>query len=99
MLKEGKTHDYMRIVQGFAKFNALICSNPWCATLFAWLPKSPAAEALFTFAKDRVKERMPLGQAPTDIFSKLLEDDRVSKKKHDDLELILESLMLSIGGM
>ena len=98
MLKNGKQHDYMTIVQGFAKFNALVCTIPWCSTLFAWMPKTKSAEGLFTFARERVAERLPLGKGPPDIFSTLLVEDRVSRRKYNDLELILESLMLSIGG-
>jgi hypothetical protein len=45
-------HDYMRIMQGFAKFNAIICTTQWCATIFSWLPKAETAPALFTFARD-----------------------------------------------
>ncbi|KAI9743076.1 MAG: hypothetical protein M1818_003371 [Claussenomyces sp. TS43310] len=99
MLKNGKEHDYMTIVQGFAKFGALISTIPWCSSLFAWLPKSEAAEGLFTFATERVKERLPLGDSPPDVFSTLLAEDRVTKKRYIEPELVLESLMLSIGVM
>jgi cytochrome P450 len=98
MLKHGKEHYYMTIVQGFAKFNALNCTIPWCGTMFAWLPRDKSAEALFTFAKDRVAERLPLGTIIPDIFSSLLVSDRSTKKKYSEKYLILESLMLSIGG-
>jgi len=99
MLKNGKEHDYMTIVQGFAIFNALVCSIPWCGSIFAWLPRDKSAEGLFTFAKDRVKERLPLGKSVDDIFSYLLNPDRVTKKSYTERHLILESLMLTIGGL
>jgi len=98
MLNTGTQNDAMTIVQGFAQFNAQVCTIPWCSTLFAWLPKDPKAEGLFTFAKERVKERLPLGTSRDDVFTHLLREDRVSKKKYNELELILESLMLTIGG-
>lgn len=98
MLKNGKEHDYMTIVQGFAIFGGMISTIPWIATIFAWLPKHKDAEGLFTFARERVKERLPHGQNVEDIFSNLLVEDRVTKKKYTEPELVVESLMLSIGG-
>lgn len=71
---------------------------PWIATIFAFLPRAKAAEGLFSFARERVKERLPLGQTVKDIFSYLLVEDRPSKKKYTEPELVLESLMLSIAG-
>ncbi|OCK75223.1 cytochrome P450, partial [Lepidopterella palustris CBS 459.81] len=98
MLKSGTQNNAMTIVQGFAQFNALICTIPWCATLFAWLPKAKLAEDLFTFAKERVKERLPLGKSRADIFTHLLAEDRVSKKKYNNLELILETFLTVLIG-
>ncbi|KAF2802338.1 cytochrome P450 [Mytilinidion resinicola] len=98
MINTGTANDAMNVVQGFTRFNSLVCTIPWCSTLFAWFPKDPKAEGLFTFAKERVKQRLPLGTTRDDIFTHLLREDRVSKKKYSDLELILESLMLTIGG-
>ncbi|KAF2802071.1 cytochrome P450 [Mytilinidion resinicola] len=98
MLKHGKEHDYMTIVQGFAVFGGMISTIPWIATTFAYIPRNKAAEGLFTFAKERVKERLPLGQTVKDVFSYLLVEDRVTKKKYSEPELVVESLMLSIGG-
>jgi len=66
--------------------------------LIAWLPKDKDAEGLFKFAKERVRKRLPEGRSRTDVFSHLLVEDRVTKKKYSNLELILESLMLTIGG-
>lgn len=42
----------MTIVQGFAKFNALICTIPWCTSLFAWLPQAEGADFDIEFAPD-----------------------------------------------
>jgi cytochrome P450 family 628 len=52
------------------------------------------AEGLFRFARERVKERLPLGQSVKDVFSYLLVEDRVSKK-YTEPELVVKSLMLS----
>jgi cytochrome P450 len=98
MLKHGKEHDYMTIIQGFAVFGGMLSTIPWIATLFAYIPRNKAAEGLFTFAKERVKERLPLGQSVKDVFSYLLAEDRVTKKKYTEPDLVVESLMLSIGG-
>ena len=61
MLEDGKSHDYMKIVQGYAHTNALICTIPWIASLFPWLPKLEAVEKLYRFARERVAVRLPLG--------------------------------------
>ena len=98
MLKHGKEHDYMTIIQGFAVFGGMVSTIPWIGTIFAWIPRHKMAENLFTFAKERVKERLPLGESVKDIFSYLLVEDRVTKKKYTEPELVVESLMLSIGG-
>jgi hypothetical protein len=98
MLKDGKSHDYMKIVQGYAHTNALICTIPWIASIFPWLPKLEAVEKLYRFARERVMVRLPLGQTPTDIFSYLLREDRVSKRKYTQKELDIECVALVIGG-
>lgn len=98
MIKEGKKHDFMVLVQGYAMFNTLICTIPWCGTIFSWLPKSEAAEGLFSFAKQRVQSRLPLGQSRTDVFSHFLNEDRITKKKYTEKELELEAINLTLGG-
>lgn len=98
MLKKGKAHDFMTIVQGFAKANALTCTIPWFGALFAWIPKAPSVTALFKFAHERVAERLPLGCEPTDVFSQLLVEDKVTKRSYNKKELVHESFMLTIAG-
>jgi hypothetical protein len=98
MLKNGKEHDYMTDVQGFAVFGGMVSTIPWIATIFAYLPRREMAGGLFRFARESVKERLPLGQSVKDVFSYLLVEGRVSKKKYTEPELVVESLMLSIGG-
>jgi hypothetical protein len=39
MLEDGKSHVHMKIVQGYAHTNALVCTIPWIASIFPWLPK------------------------------------------------------------
>ena len=98
MLKEGQNHEYMKIVQGFANFNSLICTIPWIGSAFAYAPRNEGAESLFKFARERVAERLPFGKARSDVFTHLLAEDRVSKKKYDRDELVRESFMLTIAG-
>jgi len=98
MLTDGKTHDYMKIVQGYAHMNGLICSIPWIAAVFPYLPKPKAFERLYQFARDRVSERLPLGTGPSDIFSHFLREDRVTKKKYKRKDLDVECVSLIIGG-
>jgi hypothetical protein len=61
MVENGGIYHYMQIVQGFAKFNAIISPIPWCATILSWLPKAEAATALFNLARDPVAARLPKG--------------------------------------
>jgi hypothetical protein len=82
MLENGKSHDYMKIVQGYAHANVLICTIPWIAFIFPWLSKLEVVEKLYRFARERVMVRLPLGQTPTDIFSYLLGENRVPKRKY-----------------
>jgi len=98
MLTDGKTHDYMKIVQGYAHTNALICTIPWIAAIFPYLPKPKAVEGLYQFARDRVSERLPRGTDAPDIFSHLLQEDRVTKNKYSRKELDVECVALVIGG-
>jgi hypothetical protein len=39
MLEDGKSHVHMKIVQGYAHTNSLVCTIPWIASIFPWLPK------------------------------------------------------------
>jgi len=71
-----------------------VSTIPWIGTIFAYLPRHEMAEGLFRFARERVKERLPLGQSVKDVFSYLLVEDRVSKK-YTEPELVVKSLMLS----
>ncbi|OCK79910.1 cytochrome P450 [Lepidopterella palustris CBS 459.81] len=98
MLQGGASSDYMRIVQGFANFNSLICTIPWCSTVFAYLPKAKGAEALFRFAAEQVKSRLPLGTSRKDAFSYLLGEDRVTRRSYNKQQIVLEALNLIIGG-
>ncbi|OCK85373.1 cytochrome P450 [Lepidopterella palustris CBS 459.81] len=98
MLEDGKTHDYMKIVQGYAVANALICTIPWIASIFPWLPKLEAVESLYRFARKRVIDRLPFGEKPTDVFSYLLREDRVTKQKYTQKQLDVECVALIIGG-
>lgn len=43
--------------------------------------------------------RLPLGKTPTDIFSYLLKEDRVTKRKYTQKEPNIECVALVIGGM
>ena len=99
MLKEGSSHDYMRIVQGFAYFNALVCTIPWSGSLFAWFPKNQDAQGLFDFTGDRTRKRLSFSQSKKDIFAHFLVPDRVTKKKLNNIELELEAFEVIIGGM
>jgi hypothetical protein len=98
MLEDGKSHDHMKIVQGYAHTNALVCTIPWIASISPWLPKLEAVENLYRFAGERVAVRLPLGSTPTDIFSYLLREDRVTKRKYTQKELNIECVTLVIGG-
>jgi len=98
MLENGESHDYMKIVQNFAQASALIGTIPWIVSFFPWLPKLEGVEKLFRFTKERVTARIPLGDIPTDIFSYLLREDRVTKRKYTQMELNRECVSLVIGG-
>lgn len=98
MLEDGKTHDYMRIVQGYAHTNALICQIPWVAAIFPYLPKVEAVEALYRFSRERVMARLPFGRDPPDVFSYFLGEDRVTKQKFTEKQLGAECASLIIGG-
>jgi hypothetical protein len=75
--------------------NALICTVPWVALIFPYLPK---LEALYWFAWEKVISRLPMGQQPADVFSYLLQDDRVTKNKFTQSQLDVECVALIIGG-
>jgi hypothetical protein len=98
MLEDGKSHDYMQLVQGFSHQNALVCTIPWCTSIFSWLPPLEAMNKLFLFAAKQVAARLPHGQTPTDIFSHLLKEDRMTKRKYTTRELNIECVALVIGG-
>jgi cytochrome P450 len=98
MLEDGKAHDYMKIVQGYAQTNALICQIPWVAAIFPYLPKVEAVEALYRFSRERVMARLPFGRKPPDVFSYFLDEDRVTKQKFSQKQLGAECASLIIGG-
>jgi hypothetical protein len=89
----------MKIVQGYAHTNALICAIPWIASIFPWLPKPGVVEKPYRLVRERVMVGLPLGQTLTDIFSYLLREDRVSKRKYTQRELDIECVALVIRGM
>lgn len=98
MLEDGEAHDYMKIVQGYARTNALICQIPWCAAIFPYFPKVEAVEALYRFSRERVMARLPFGKKPLDVFSYFLGEDRVTKRKFSEKQLGAECASLIIGG-
>jgi hypothetical protein len=98
MVRSGEIHDFMRIVQGFMRFMAMVSTIPWSSALFGLLPKNKDSNMLYDFSVENLNKRMAKGQSRKDVFSYLLAEDKETKIKYNRKELIYESRLVIVGG-